>query len=345
MKFIALFVMATAFSMTATASTITVEITGATKGVRVDEGPIFGYSSYKSIPDGTEFTLLYTFDDTKGTESLSALDKGIITRSEIDATASSSPGTNAVLHIGNALWEFGESTKSQVKLDTSTDIRGEEFVFLTPARGNHVSFHIVPGKGSYWPKNGDWRASFSTSLLTGSTGSFSADNDRVSAKGNLIPSTITVTGVNLVGQSLSYKTISGAADSTAWERQWQLAMVSLKGGYVVQQVTKTISGTKADGSPLPSSSVQYWEAWRVPAGSQIPIDAVDKFTTNAPTGATGIDHIDATARFYEGLTLPPSFAVGNYPDAGSTTLSSTKDPRLATEDATLPTVVSAALHF
>jgi hypothetical protein len=52
----------------------------------------------------------------------------------------------------------------------------------------------------------------------------------------------------------------------------------------------------------------------------------------------------AVARFYEGLTLPPAFAVGKSPYAGER-LSSTTDPKLSTSSATLPVAASATVHF
>ncbi len=148
------------------------------------------------------------------------------------------------------MWEFGSSTRSQVVLKTSATGKSEQFVFTTQAGSNRISAQIVPGKGGYWPKNGDWRASFTSGPLDGSTASFSADNDRVSAQGSLIPATITVTGVDIDGQWLRYATTAGG------ERKWQLAHASPRGGYIVEQVTRTIFGTRADGSPITPSSDQ-----------------------------------------------------------------------------------------
>ena len=54
------------------------------------------------------------------------------------------------------------------------------------------------------------------------------------------------------------------------ERKWQLAHASPMGGYIVEEVTRTILGTKPDGSPITPSSVKYWQAWQVPAGSNVP---------------------------------------------------------------------------
>jgi hypothetical protein len=72
--------------------------------------------------------------------------------------------------------------------------------------------------------------------------------------------------------------------------------------------------------------------------------ATDNFVNTSPPGSMGSDTFSAMARFYEGLILPPSFAAGNSPYAGSR-LSSTIDPHLSTNDATLPVVLRATLQF
>jgi hypothetical protein len=334
-KLAVLFILA--LSTTAGAATITVTITGTTGEIRVGEGPVFGHSSYQVIPPGDPFVLTYTFDEDKGKQNVSEVSNGLITQSEIESMAGSSPGISATLQIGSAVWEFGSSTHSQVVLKTSATGKSEQFVFGTQAGSNRISAQIVPGKGGYWPKNGDWRSSFTSAMLDGSTASFSADNDRVSAQGSLIPASIAVTGVDIDGQWLRFTTTGG-------ERKWQLAHASPRGGYIVEQVTRTIFGTRADGSPITPSSIKYWQAWQVPAGSDAPSDPTDSFATTALTGSTGDESISAVARFYEGLTLPPAFAAGNSPYAGER-LSSTTDPHLPTGDATLPVVVNTTLQF
>lgn len=337
-----LVVAAAVFVTTARASTIAVTITGITREVHVEEGPIFGYSSYAKIPDGTSFTLIYIFDEARGPEETAQVSRGVITQSEAKAASSSSPGVNATLQIGSQAWEFGPSTRSQITLNTSSDTKSELFTFFTAEKGNRVSAEIRPAQGGYWPDEGDWRQSFTANWLSGSSGSFSANNGEVSASGNLIPLTITTAGLNLDGQWLGSTTIAGGPGSPKWERQWHLAHVSRKGGYIVQRVTRNIIGTKPDGSPITPSSIEYWEAWRVAAGMQIVPGEMDRFT-EAP-GSTGDDTVTATARFYEGLILPPCFAVGNSPYAGSS-LSSIQDPHLATDEATLPVTAGTTLHF
>jgi hypothetical protein len=324
-----------ALSTTAGAATVTVTITGTTGEIRVGEGPIFGHSSYQLIPAGEPFVLTYTFDEDKGKQTVLATDAGLITQSEIENAAGSSPGVTATLQIGSAVWEFGSPTKYKVALKTTGNDKGEQFVFASQG-GNRVSAEIVPGKGGYWPKNGDWRSTYTSSPLDGSTGSFSEDNDRVSAHGKLIPATITVSGVDIDGQWL--RTTGGD------ERKWQLAHASPRGGYIVEQVTRTIFGTKADGSPITPSSIQYWQAWQVAPGSNSPGDPLANFPNTALSGSTGDESITAVARFYEGLTLPPSFAAGNSPYAGDR-LSSAIDPHLSTSAATPPVIVSTTMHF
>jgi hypothetical protein len=325
-----------ALSTTARAATVTVTITGTTGEIHVGEGPIFGHSSYQLIPGGVPFVLTYTFDEDRGKQTVSAIESGLITQSEIENTTGSSPGVNATLQIGSALWEFGSSSKSKVALKTSGNDKSEQFVFATQGGDNRVSAEIVPGKGGFWPKNGDWRSSYTSSLLDGSTASFSEDNDRVSARGKLIPASITVSGVDIDGQWL--RTTGGE------ERKWQLAHASPRGGYIVEQVTRTILGTKADGSPITPSSIQYWQAWQIAPGSNAPSDPLANFPNTALSGSTGDESISAVARFYEGLTLPPSFAMGNSPYAGDR-LSSIIDPHLPTRDATLPVSVTTTMHF
>jgi hypothetical protein len=338
MRLAAVFIVAAALQAAAHAATITVTITGSTGEIKVGEGPIFGHSSYQKIPPGDLFVLTYTFDDERGKQAISEISGDTITQSETENTALSSPGTNAVLQIGSAVWEFGASTRSQVTLRTSTSDKSEQFVFTTQAGNNRVSSQIVPTKGAYWPKNGDWRSSFTSTSLEGSTASFSADNDRVSARGSLIPSVITVTGVDLDGQWLRNTTAAGVPG----ERKWQLAHASPRGGYIVEEVNRTILGTKPDGSAITPSSVKYWQAWQVPAGSNSPVHASDSFPS--PASGTGEDTVSTAARFYEGLILPPAFAVGNSPYAGELP-SSTTDPKLSTSNATLPVTATATRHF
>jgi hypothetical protein len=315
--------------------TITVTITGTTGEIRVGEGPIFGHRSYTLIPPGDPFVLTYFFDEEKGKQSIQEVNDGLITQSQIESTDLSSPGLSATLQIGKETWEFGASKRSQVQLKTSATSKSQQIVFVTQAGGNRVSAQIVPGKGGFWPKNGDWRSSFTSGPLEGSSASFAADNDRVSAQGSLVPETIEVRGVDLDGQWLRFK-------GTAAGRSWELAHASPHGGYIVEQVNLSTVGTSPDGSPITPSHVQYWQAWKVAAGATAPIEAAAGVTT-APVGS-GEATISAVARFYEGLILPSTFAVGNSPYADGR-LSSTTDPNLSTHNATLPAETRTQLQL
>jgi hypothetical protein len=326
------------FSATAGAATITVTITGTTGEIRVGEGPIFEHRSYTLIPPGEPFSLTYTFDEDKGKQTISELNNGLISQSEIENTKVSSPGTSATLQIGRDVWEFGSSIRSQVVMKTSATSKSEQFVYVAQAGGNRVSAQIVPGKGGYWPKNGDWRASFTSSPLAGSSASFAADNDRVSASGSLTPESIAVSGVDIDGQWLRYTANPGG------DGKWQLAHASPRGGYIVERVTRTILGTTADGSPITPSSVEYWQAWKIPAGADTPENASDNLSNVVLAGCTGEESVSAVARFYEGLVLPPDFGAGNSQYAGER-LSSRTDPKLSTSNATLPVVTSRTQKF
>ena len=333
MKAAVALLMAATCAGTAEAATITITITGVTGDIRVGEGPIFEHSSYQKIPPGAPFSLTYTFDDEKGKQSVPGASGDLLTESTVENTALSSPGTNAVLQIGTAVWEFGASTRSQLALKTAAGSPGEEIVY-TQGGGNRISAQITPAKGGYWPRNGDWRSSFTATAIDGSTASFAADNDRVSARGSLLPSAIVVSGVDLDGQWLRLMR----------EHGWQLAHPSPKGGYIVEQVTRNIVGTRADGSPVTPGHVQYWQAWLVPAGQNAPEDATEVFSDALFAGGAGEDNVTAVARFYEALALPSTFAVGNSAFADKL-LSATVDPMLSTASATLPVAVNMTLHF
>jgi hypothetical protein len=332
-KLMALFLLA-ALTRAAGAATVTVTITGTTGEIQVGEGPIFGHKSYQLIPAGDPFVLTYVFDEDKGKQSTSEVKDNLIAQSEIEGVSSSSPGVSATLQIGSAVWEFGPATHAQVMLKTSSSSRSEQLVY-SQSGGNRVSAQIVPGKGSYWPKNGDWRAGFTSSSLEGSNASFSADNGSVSAQGKLNPSTIAVTGVDIDGQWLQYTSSTGG-------RKWKLAHASPRGGVIVAEVTRTIMGTRPDGSPITPSVVRYWQAWQVPAGADAPNDAMDTIADTVLSGCKGEENVSMVARFYDGLTLPPSFAQGNSPYAR---LSSTSDPELSTGGATLPVTTSTKLEL
>ena len=112
----------------------------------------------------------------------------------------------------------------------------------------------------------------------------------------------------------------------------------------MEEVTRIIRGTRADGSPITPSTVKYWQAWQIPVGADAPADAIDNFPDTALAGSTGEEILSAMARYYEGLSLPTAFGAGNSPYAGGR-LSSVTDPHLSTQRATLPVATNATQHF
>jgi hypothetical protein len=308
----------------------------------VEEGPIFGYSSYQHIPDGTPFTLVYTFDDHKGQERILASYNGLITESEITNTAVDSPGTNAVLQIGDATWEFGISTRSNAKLNTFRTERRYELSYATPARDNHIGVIIQPMKNAFWPANADWRASFMATSLRGNAGEFSADNGRVAAKGHLLPSTLTISGIDLAGQWLSYSKIADDPESSHWRLGWRLAQPSREGGYIIEEITRTFIGIPSAGSATISTKERCWTALKIPAQFTEATDSLELCGGRINRTGSGTDTINVTARFYEGLVLPQKFSVGPSPNTDSP-LSSAVDPHLETNHATLPVIFEGTL--
>jgi len=102
--------------------------------------------------------------------------------------------------------------------------------------------------------------------------------------------------------------------------------------------------TASDGTQSADIHSNYWEAWHISPNSQISDFQAsgtygydDIFMINPGPGVHGDDSTTATAAFYEGLTLPPSFTPGGVRGAGS--LPSTNiNPNLPQTNAT-PSVV------
>jgi hypothetical protein len=123
-----------------------------------------------------------------------------------------------------------------------------------------------------------------------------------------------------------------------WKINWLLNPASTVGGWIVQE----ISGTIVQGGD--AKDILYWEAWEVAAGSSTiklpprpqswgdPPLTDDTFHVEhkPPTGSATIK---ASARFYEGLTLPPSFTLNNSTTFAGGGYSTTEDPHLPLDNA------------
>ena len=124
---------------------------------------------------------------------------------------------------------------------------------------------------------------------------------------------------------LTYTTVSGGPTSQPWDINFVLSRASVQGGFVVQHITAwDISGTQ---------SKNFWEAWRVDAGSSVleghEYGADDTWGPGWPVGSM----IIGEARFYEGIGLGISFSIGGAPNGG-VLLGTTVDPHLPTYKAT-----------
>jgi len=155
-------------------------------------------------------------------------------------------------------------------------------------------------------------------------------------------------GVGALRQTLSYTTVGGGPGLASWSIQWGLSQPSPDGGYIVQEISGEYTATQ--GGEMETRSYHYWEAWQVPAGSQItrynlsgsPADDVFRINGN---GATGTDSSTAAARFYEGLSLPPSFVPNNRNTFAGSLPATNINPNLPIGRATPPVVRTYNTQF
>jgi RHS repeat-associated protein len=146
-------------------------------------------------------------------------------------------------------------------------------------------------------------------------------------------------------QTLSYRTVVGPeygpGGAVNWEIQWKLSQNSPGGGYIVQDVLVVAARFDAAGNPTFNVDLRFWEAWRVEPGSDRTSSANsgfrydDTFIFTGSRAASGSTSWTTSARFYEGLELPPSFVRLGVKEAG--VLPATKiNPNLPLTDATPP---------
>lgn len=108
----------------------------------------------------------------------------------------------------------------------------------------------------------------------------------------------------------------------ALRRNWILTEPSEEGGYVIQHVHFEAQLVDSEGNVVAQQSGDYYEAWKVKAGSDRTIyfrkyPADDTFSwSNVPANSHGTGTITGSAQFYEGLKLPGTFRAGNAPFAG-----------------------------
>lgn len=326
------------------AAIVRITITGTVAEFNISEGPVFGYPSKQPLPRDLPFILTYAFDDQRGATTADSEPNGRLIMSRQSGSHAASPGVSAVLQVGDAVWEFGDSVRSEIR----TTLKGREKIlsmrYETGDKDNWIRSVLALEGTAAWSSSGDWRQSFYAPALLRQPSPFSIDNGTVSASGALMASAVRVSGIDLRAQALSFSLPE--TKPTGWPaRKWRLTVPSPMGGYVVEKITQTVAGiVAATSGPVTPRSTTYWLAWEVMPGSVTTTPGQEAFVNAYPPSSTGTITIEASARFYEGLTLPPGFrvgAVGFAPDV----LSSGSDPNPGTEHATLPITLSTTFSF
>lgn len=112
----------------------------------------------------------------------------------------------------------------------------------------------------------------------------------------------------------------------------ELSQPSPEGGVILQEMAIDVELTKPRQE---AQSTKYYEAFLVPPGAVAPFPATDTLAVNPPMGTSGKASWRGSARFYEGLKLPPTFIKDSVREAGSLPASRI-DPDLDTSTATPP---------
>lgn len=212
-----------AFAGPAQAALITATITGIVLSGH-DQGPN-GQGAFGPTGDltGKNFTLVYTFDDTKGTQSIKS-NNGVPYYSEIHGSGSSSPGT-AGLTIGSGSVNYPIPVQSTLSSDANRDIsvspQGQSVHFNV---GIYVTVSLHPESGKLFTNSYDWHSPFSYTYsgYSGKNGNntFSyilliPGKGYISAGGTLNAKTITVSGPDRSCKNLGDCSCSATSAGTA----------------------------------------------------------------------------------------------------------------------------------
>ena len=167
---IMLFLVALGAGPAANSAIVTTTITGVVYSGIIVAG-LFGVTSGYYPLSGQSFTLVLTFDDTKGTQSVQNL-LGTPCGSAINNTATSNPGT-AVLTINNESYTFGAlpgfSQTSSLSRTTGSCLSQIQFKVMDASSSNqgqdYVSGLVLPAPGTVLTTDYNWEDSFSDSAL------------------------------------------------------------------------------------------------------------------------------------------------------------------------------------
>jgi hypothetical protein len=145
-----------AFAGPAQAALVTATITGIVLSGS-DSGPngqgAFGPAGSLT---GKSFTLVYTFDDTKGTQSTKS-NNGVPYFSEILGSGAASPGT-AGLTIGSGSVNYPIPVQSSLYSSATRNISPQGVTFSVNA---YVNVGLTPESGKIFTNSYDWHSPFS----------------------------------------------------------------------------------------------------------------------------------------------------------------------------------------
>ncbi len=202
-----------AFAGPAQASIVTATITGIVLSA-FDSGPngqgAFGPAGSLT---GKSFTLVYAFDDTKGTQTIKYDAKGVPYYSEIRGDGAASPGT-AALTIGSGSVNYPMPVQSGLHSNATRSInitpQGQAVTFSVSAG---VDVSLIPETGKLFTNSYDWHSPFSYTY-SGYAGKYGNINfsyiqyipgiggGYIDAQGTLNAKTITVSGPDRAAKNL-----------------------------------------------------------------------------------------------------------------------------------------------
>jgi hypothetical protein len=198
---------ATLGASTSGAAVVTTTVTGTVSSGKDSTG-VFGFAPGSSLT-GQSFKLVFTFDDTKGTQSIREDSQGTRCGSGITNYNTNPPGPNpgtVVLQIGNGSWTFGtlsgfnhasSVTRSVGNCGDSLDYQVQD-ESTTGVGGDDVFSLIVPATGAVITTDYNWEDALSDSQLGNQPINFTIELSQLAtpavATGVLTPTSVTVSG-------------------------------------------------------------------------------------------------------------------------------------------------------
>jgi len=175
------------------AATVTTTITGIVAS-GTDSTGVFGFAAGTDMTNQA-FTLIYTFDDTKGSQSVTNCSSKPCS-SSITSTATSNPGM-AVLKIGSGSWTFGTLPSATSSVMRAVPPAGDQIQYSVKDDGGQtdtISSFIDPALGTVLTTDYNWEDALSNSDLASLQAPFTVNTGSQLATGWLIPQDITVSG-------------------------------------------------------------------------------------------------------------------------------------------------------